>query len=197
MNFDGQRIENTLYFYNAGGPAVADMNVLGADLEGWWTTNCAPLLPIDVTLREIVLTDLTTQTGLQVTWGISSPVAGTLGQPALPNNVSLAVSFRTDLRGRSFRGRNYIPALTEGQVVNSAVNQSVADDWADAYRAILTVVTNAPSPYVWAIATRFSGVDSDGKPIPRVAGGVQPVTAVVVTDLTVDSMRRRLPGRGQ
>lgn len=197
MTLDGQKIENTLYFFNAGGPTVPNMTVLASDLEGWWVTNCAPLLPIDVTLREIVLTDLTTATGLQVTNALASPAAGTLGQPALPNNVSLAVSFRTAIRGRAYRGRNYIPCLTEGQVVNNTVSGAVVDAWRDAYDAILTVVTGGASDYVWAVVSRYLGVDGDGKPIPRTVGNPEGITAVVVVDPTIDSMRRRLPGRGQ
>lgn len=196
MLLDGQRIENTLYFFNPGGSTLASLISLGSDLEGWWTLNCAPLLPVDVVLNEITLTDLSTATGLQVTRALSTPVAGTLGQPALPNNVSLAVSFRSAIRGRSYRGRNYIPCLTEAQVANSAVTQVVADAWRDAYAAILVAVSGPGDPYVWVVVSRYSGVDADGKPIPRVTGNAEPVNAVVVVDRTVDSMRRRLPGRG-
>jgi len=52
--------------------------------------------------------------------------------------------------------------------------------------------------FTWVVVSRFSGVDPDtGKPIPREAGVATPVLAPLVTDLTVDSQRRRLPGRGQ
>lgn len=197
MNLDGQKIENTLYFYTASGPDLTNITQLASDLEGWWVSNCAPLLPVDVSLREIVITELTTSTGLQYTNSLTAPAAGTLGQPALPNNVSLAVSFRSAIRGRAYRGRNYVAALTEGQVTNSSVSQAVADAWAAAYNAIFTDVTNSPSTWVWAVVSRYFGVDSDGKPIPRTTGNAEPITTALVVDLTVDSMRRRLPGRGQ
>ena len=67
----------------------------------------------------------------------------------------------------------------------------------DAYNGILTTVTATPSPWVWVIVSRYSGVDGDGRPVPRVAGVTTPVTNVVAVDGTVDSMRRRLPGRGR
>jgi hypothetical protein len=197
MTLDGQKIENTLYFYAAAGPDIANVSQLASDLEGWWTLNCAPLLPLDVALREIVITDLSSNTGLQYTSALADPVFGTLGQPALPNNVSLAVSFRSAIRGRSYRGRNYVAALTEGQVVNSHVTEDVAAAWATAYNAIITDVLAFPSPYVWVVVSRFSGVDADGKPVPRSVGNAEPIVSALVTDTTVDSMRRRLPGRGQ
>jgi hypothetical protein len=197
MTLDNQKIENTLYFFNPTGPDATNMTLLASELEGWWTNECAPLLPLDVALREIVITDLTTATSFQVTSALAAPVFGTVGSPALPNNVSMAVSFRTALRGRSFRGRNYIAALTEGSVVNNTVQPTQVADWIAAYAQLLTDPGIAAAGYTWCVVTRFSGVDANGDPIPRVAGGAQPVTAVVVTDTTVDSMRRRLPGRGQ
>lgn len=197
MTLDSQKIENTLYFYTPSGPDITNVTQLASDLESWWVGSVAPLLPIDVSLREIVITALTTSTGLQYTNSLAEPAAGTLGQPALPNNVSLAVSFRSAIRGRSYRGRNYVAALTENQVTNSHVTQAVADSWANAYNAILTSVTVSPSTWVWVVVSRYSGVDSDGKPIPRVTGNAEPITTALVVDLTVDSMRRRLPGRGQ
>lgn len=197
MLLDGQQIENTLYFYAPGGITLANLQVLTNDLSSWWLTNCAPLLPLDVSLIEIVATDLTTNTGLQYSNALSTPVPGGLGQPALPNNVTLAVSFRTAIRGRSYRGRNYIPCLTENQVQNNTVNADVVDDWRDAYAAILTTVADPSSDFVWVVVSRYLGVDSNGKPIPRTVGNAEPIITVVVVDPTIDSQRRRLPGRGR
>jgi hypothetical protein len=197
MTLDGQKIENTLYFLSASGPSLANMEVLGSDLEGWWTTNCAPLLPVDVLLRELVITDLTTNTGPQYTDAPEGGIPGVIGQPALPNNVSLAISFRTALRGRSFRGRNYIPALTENQVVNNTVSAAVAASWVSAYNELIAILATGAREYTWVVVSRFSGVDADKKPIPRTIGLKEPVVTALVVDATVDSMRRRLPGRGR
>jgi hypothetical protein len=49
----------------------------------------------------------------------------------------------------------------------------------------------------WVVVSRFSGVDVNGDPIPRAAGVVNIITAVLAVDNTVDSQRRRLPHRGQ
>lgn len=197
MTLDDQKIENTLYFESANAPVFADMALLASNIVIWWDTSIAPLLPVDVVLREVVVTDLTSATGPQYSSALDGSNAGTLGQPALPNNVTLAVSFRTALRGRSFRGRNYVPALTEGQVVNNTVNSSVLLDYTNAYNAIITEVAPSDGPWTWVIVSRYSGVDSEGKPIPRVAGVTTPVQAAVIVDATIDSMRRRLPGRGR
>lgn len=197
MTLDGQKIENTLYFQASGTVDLANMAGLASDLEQWWTLNAAPLLPVDVLLRELVITELTTNTSPQYTVAPDGGVPGVLGQPALPNNVSLAISFRTALRGRSFRGRNYIPALTEQQVSNNTVLSSVVADWVSAYNQIQPTLDASSRSYVWGVVSRFSGVTSAGKPIPRTTGLFEAIVSALAVDGTIDSMRRRLPGRGR
>jgi hypothetical protein len=194
---DDQHIENTLYFELTGTPAADSMLNLLNGVESWWIDNMAPIMPTAVSLVELVATSLSSATGPQVT---VAPVGGDLGlvpQEPLPNNCSLAVSFRTALRGRSFRGRNYVPALGEGQVAGNIVSPGVVTALQDAYTQILTMVTTLDEQWDWVVVSRYSGVDSDGKPIPRVAGVTTPVTTVVIVDPVIDSMRRRLPGRGR
>src|SRR5205085_2724603 len=169
MVLDNQSIENTLYFSNTSAPEPISMRTLALNLTSWWTVSLAPQYPIEVVLREVVVTDLSSATGPQVSEVPSGGVPGTFGQPALPSNVSLAISFRTAMRGRSFRGRNYVAALTEGHVVNNTVGSATVTAFVDAYNGILTTVTATPSPWVWVIVSRYSGVDGDGRPVPRVA----------------------------
>jgi hypothetical protein len=47
------------------------------------------------------------------------------------------------------------------------------------------------------VVSRFSGVDSAGKPIPKTNGSVAFITGFGTFDAVLDSQRRRLPGRGQ
>jgi len=194
---DGQHIENTLYFEIGIAPDPSNMTTLLNNVESWWIDNVAPLCSASLSLVELVATDLTTATGPQVTVAPVGGDPGGLGQPALPNNVTLSVSFRTANRGRSFRGRNYFPVLSEGQVTDNTVTAGVVTAIQDAYAAILTDVNGGLPPVTWVVVSRFSGIDSNGDPIPRVAGISTPVTTVVIVDPIIDSQRRRLPGRGR
>ena len=63
-----------------------------------------------------------------------------------------------------------------------------------AYEGLPSVATVAG--YTWVVASRFSGVDAEGDPIPRAAGITTPITTVLIVDNLVDSQRRRLSGRG-
>jgi hypothetical protein len=63
-----------------------------------------------------------------------------------------------------------------------------------AYVALVAAVE--PDGWDHVVVSRFSGVDEDGRPIPRVAGVSTVVLSYGVTDNNLDSQRRRLAGRG-
>jgi hypothetical protein len=107
----------------------------------------------------------------------------------LPSNVTLAISFRTGFRGRSFRGRAYAVGLTEGQVTGDSVSDAVATAYREHWEAfIASVQTDFPGASL-AIVSRCQ----DGAWLTTAT--VTPVETVLV-DPTVDSMRKRLKGRG-
>jgi hypothetical protein len=195
MLCDSQRIENTLWFLHDDSIDATELNTLGGAVLGWYLSDMVPLLNFQVTLREIYSTDQTTATGAANTQD-GGGAAGTKSGTASPNNSTIAVSFRTASRGRSFRGRNYFPLIDRDDMADlNHINASFASDIISAYNSLLgpdALVTG----WTWVVASRFSGVDVDGDPIPRVSGIPTPITQVVITDLVVDSMRRRLPARG-
>jgi hypothetical protein len=141
-------------------------------------------------MREVYLTDLSSQTAPTVTVVPGTNVLGSGTADPLPNNVALCVSFRTEGRGRSARGRNYISGHAETSLSGNTFNATVSNGIRDAYEELLDATTYTGS-WTWVVLSRFE----DG--VARAAGLVQPVTAVVLTDTTVDSQRRRLPGRGR
>lgn len=189
MRLDGQRIENTLYFFKIGGWASADVPVVYNAMLLWWNAELAVPLSNQLTLAEIGIVDLSSDSGFS--YDIPTPVpnpAGDSAEPPLPNNVALCVSFRTAGRGRSRRGRNYVPGLVRTSVNNNTVDNTTAGTISDAYNELLTVAPTFDG--VWVVVSRYE----DGA--PRVAGITTPITAATIVDHTVDSQRRRLPGRG-
>lgn len=194
---DNQHIENTLYFETGDGVDAANLLLLLNAVESWWLDNMAALVPDAVTLVELVATDLTTATGPQVSVAPTGGDPGTVADPVLPNNVTIAISFRTAQRGRSFRGRNYHPALWETGVIKNTVQDTIVAAIQDAYTALIGNTDVLGAGYTWVVVSRFSGVDADGDPIPRVAGIATAITSVLIVDPIIDSQRRRLPGRGR
>jgi hypothetical protein len=195
MRLDSQKIENTLYFRRVGGWDLADATPLGNDMLIWWTTHYAPFVSISLTLNEIYITSLASATGF--VYSQPAPTPNPTGDEianVMPNNVALTVSFRTSVRGRSFRGRNYISGLPEDAVTANTVDNTTIAAVTAGYEELMAVASGNSAK--WCVVSRYSGVDGDGDPIPRVAGIATDIASVLVVDATVDSMRRRLPGRG-
>lgn len=196
MLLDSQHIENTLYFNMGGAPDPDQMNDLGNALITWWEDQYSTQASTSLELREVVVTSLQSATAPQISVAPAVSAFGDLSSPVLPSNVSLCLSLRTASRGRSFRGRNYFAGLTESQVSGNTVSDPTVDALIDIYD--LLRVTPVHDSGEHCVVSRFSGVDPvTHRPIPRVAGINTLVTSVIVVDKTIDSMRRRLPGRGR
>lgn len=187
MIWQGERVENTLYFEKTGGWSFLDQVAFTADLREWWVTNCLPGQSNTLLLSSVYTRNLTTQAGSMSELS-GNGALGSTGSPTLPNNVSIAVSFRTSLVGRSFRGRNYWAGLCEDQVTGNNVVSEHLGFILDAYDALFAVATAAGAE--WVIVSRYANN------VARETGVTTPVTNVVMVDPGVDSMRRRLPGRG-
>jgi hypothetical protein len=196
MNIVGQKVENTIWVHALDLIDADALALVGETVKAWWISDYAPQVSDLVSLTEIVVTDQTTATSGQVTIDGDHQLGGQIGG-TLTTNSTFAVSFRTASRGRAFRGRNYIVGIPlEHMAETNVVEASWASDIVTAYENLLTALGDAG--FQWVIASRFSGVDPDtGKPIPRAAGVITDVITVVASDLTIDSQRRRLPGRGQ
>lgn len=191
-----QEVENTLYFRYAD-PVDSTMLIeLGERVLLWWQDDLAPIINSNVTLREIVVTDLTTATSPQITITPPGTNTGTNLAPPLTNSVTLTVSFRTANRGRSFRGRNYVVGLSSSDLEDSNnFKETTLTAVISSYLELFTVATDTTT--TWVVVSRFSGVDSSGKPIPRATAVSTPVNAVVIVDPIADNQRRRLPKRGK
>lgn len=190
MRLDTQKIENTLYFYKVTGWTAADVPVVFNALLLWWTTTYSDPLSNTLTLNEIKITDLSSDVGFAFEIPAPTPKpAGGSAEPSAPNNVALCVSFRTAGRGRSSRGRNYVPGIPKTAIAANTVNTDTTTAIAAAYNDLLTVADGFGGD--WCVVSRFSGGS------PRAAGLVSIITAATIVDSTVDSQRRRLPGRGQ
>jgi hypothetical protein len=196
MTCDGQKVENTLYYNRNFAPTAAQMLAMATLLANWWASDYADFASTAVQLVEVYATDLTSASGPTVSYVPPTTITGNQTTGCLPNNVSLCVSFRTDSRGRSFRGRNYVTGLVESAVDLSEVQGTVVAVILAAYELLKALGTS--TGWTWVVASRFSGVDPiTHKPIPRTTGLHTPIQSVVVVDPVVDSQRRRLPKRGQ
>lgn len=194
----GQQLENVFYVQSVASWDETSLNALGLIIEAWWTTSMASFISDTVTLVEIVLRDMTTDTGVEVVYTGGLPTPGTNSNAALPNNVTAAIKLLTALGGRSFRGRQYIIGLTQDSVssdMNHLTPTAVTDLTID-YNALMTDIDATYTPGL-VVASFYHGVDTDHKPIPRATAVLTAVTSLAFADDVLDSQRRRLPGRGR
>lgn len=186
--WDGQIVENVLHYEPSVPPTPALMEQLGAALVTWFNADVGPYVSNTVSLIEVKLTDLTTAFAPVVNFSTGLPITGDRVSASLPNSVALVMTKRTGLRGRSFRGRVYQVGLCEDQVTaNAVIGTSLAGlitSWNNNIE-----ITTAGATWEMVVVSRWENN------IERSEGLATEVTNFT-TDGRIDSMRRRLPGRG-
>jgi hypothetical protein len=188
FTLDGQKVENTLYFQRASAWTAPLGVLLGDHLYTWWVDNMAASLTDSLTLDSVHVTDLTAVDGFAVDFVPDVAETGVVGATSVPNNCAICISFRTEARGRTGRGRNYIMGMPQTHVTLNTLDTADGIAFVAAYNALPTVA--GASAATWVVVSRF--LDS----LPRDVGITRSITTVILLDLTIDSQRRRLPGRG-
>lgn len=184
----GQQCENTLYFDKETAWDETSMVALADSIASTLIADVMSFMPSTLILREIYVVSLESATAPAITYTGGLPQPGLSAEAPMPNNVTLTISFRTAGRGRSARGRNYLMGLVEPLVVGNTVDVGFTDRWEPFY---LELLNDFPAEgFTWVVASRITGGAE------RAEGVTFPVVAFTYVDLTVDSQRRRLPGRG-
>lgn len=181
--------QNVYNFRKAGGWQTSDLEALGLALKTWWSTELQLSCSNTVALESITLTDIATETGKQLVYTDGLPLTGGAGQQALPPNVVACISWLTDYRGRSFRGRTYHVGLTVVGVTTSFLTAAYRLTLEAAYQALRDNTYTDPLVRLAIVSRCFDG-------FWRAIGVATEVTSHKV-DLPLDSQRRRLAGRGQ
>ena len=187
----GEQVENTIYVQQNVAWNAGSLQLLADAVASWWDTAVLAHVSTSYQYRETYAVDLTSVTGLTATSTPLGAVAGRKVGDPLAGNVSLCVSFRTALRGRSYRGRNYLCGLVEPEVSGNTINLTFAEDVVNAYQQLLIPDEYLIPTQSWVIVSRYANKQ------PRSQGVATPVTQVLIVDNFVDSQRRRLPGRGR
>jgi hypothetical protein len=187
---EGQYLVNTLHFKFATQPTTTDMTNLNTALQTWYSSAWKIVLSGYLGITQINTVGLWAANAPGVLYSYATPELGSVTGLPFPNDITWCASIRTALRGRSFRGRLYVPGIALSRQNSSAPNtttSTIAGFFTTALSYLLTPANIAN--FVWVIASRYANK------LPRVAGITTPVTAIT-GDLTFDNQRRRLPGRG-
>lgn len=176
--------ENVYHYQFAAPPTASDMNLLIDAMKAWELNHAAALRNVATELTRIRARDLSTQNGVIVDRQVIPTIVGADTTIGLPNNVTVAVSHRTGLGGRSFRGRTFHIGLSDNQVGNNQVLPPTLTALGQVYTLLLAVNPAGSQPLV-VVSRRHNKAD-------RAVGIATPVTDIVVNKF-IDSQRRRLP----
>lgn len=185
----GQRIENRVMVDMLAVPNLGTMNTLADLVIDWLTAHYCHIIDASIAFTELVLTDQSTITGLQITRDITG-ISGTFAGAPKPNAVSLCMSLRSGRRGRSARGRMYLLGLSQDMFLDAnTVLSAFATQAIVGVQALVNALGTAGTPMV-IVSYRSANAPRPGGPVYFVVEGVE------LVDNVVDSQKRRKPGVG-
>lgn len=184
----GQIVEMTLAVRKASAWDTSEMDDLAAVVKTWWDSSLKNLMSSVVGFTNINLLDMTTDSSPSIDYPVSPVEFGANGTGSVQNNVSLVTSFKTDKRGRSYRGRSYMVGVPGNAIFNSgtataAYSAGLVASW---LALVAAFVGNA---WEHVVVSRYHDLAA------RLVADIEPITAYSV-ELNFDSQRRRLVGRG-
>lgn len=180
--------------YNVLCPApasAADLTAIATVFKAWWDNNLRAQTTNSVVFNGMELTALDAPGSPVLTYVNTTNTNGSAAIGNHPPQVAVCISFKTGLSGRSYRGRVYhaFPSAGWGNTggVIAGATVVVIQGVYDNLRTRLIA-----AGYNLAVASLYSGIDADGKKIPRTTGFATPVQIVAVGN-RLDTQRRRLP----
>jgi len=187
-SLDGTLCVNTYYFTHAASWGMTELQALADAIDSVVGSNMLPIMSPNYDYLRTEARDLRTPIAILTTSDTNAGPGSKTGFPQA-NNVALSVKRSSGLTGRGARGRVYIPVTTNG---NLSAPNLISDAFHDAVLGLLDSFTDIAADIDWTAVI-----------VSRTGPGTSPAAAVVYTlvewiivNYVVDSMRRRLPGRG-
>lgn len=157
-------------------------------IRDWVNNSYRTYISNGAALTQVAGQDLSNQSGPNVIRPESPFLLGTVASPVVANNSTIVTGLKSDQRGRSHRGRKYNVGLPQNAYANAvSILPSYAVSLMGSYQS-LTLALGAAGIDLVIPSRRANGAD-------RLSGVVTKVTGFYM-DLALDSMRRRLLGRG-
>lgn len=188
FTWGGQNVAITMGWTKASEIQGSDLITLAVALKDWADDYLMNHLNSGIILVNVNCTDVSTESGYSYDYQLVTPRAGSETGVAVANNVCAVVTSRTVLRGRSYRGRNYIPGLSNASLLNTVQLTSTAQAALLADFYALFDVETAVGMWRSVHSRRHNNAD-------RTTGVAERIWTYTI-DSYLDSQRRRLAGRG-
>lgn len=183
-----QLIIFSLAVQKAGGFVGTDLDDVAAAALAWYGGHLRGSLADDYVLGEVKVTDLTTAVSPLVELPCATNCAGAVTGTAAPNNCAQVVSLKTAKRGRSYRGRIYLPAIPSSALFDAS---HITDAQATANGGAMEEWVSAMGDL--SCTTVVLSRQADG--VRRTVGVATAVTVFLPRTL-IGTQRRRIAGRG-
>lgn len=183
-NLDGNKAYNIIHVFDNVGPmSLARATDLANVIETWASTEWIDLAVAEWSMTGLQIRDLSTEFGTFLDYPMS--VAGVAGGDAAPSTVTIAISLRTGVSGRSFRGRLYHVGLGDTSMNGDYIDLTQRTILINGYEVLRSALI--ADDFAWSVASFYSNG------APRTGAVVTAITQITITDLVVDQQRRRKP----
>jgi len=190
MNQEGHVTVNVYHFLSPHAVTLADLTALGGVVASWVTSHLIGIMGTNTSVTNINLRDLTTSSGVILDVPMTTGNVGTVIGNPLTNSVAQVASWRTGKAGRSFRGRTYLPGLTDAMLVSGTPNFVTTARSANVVTAMQALVTDAASASYDLVVTSFRNSGA-----PR-SSAVSTLPTSIIVNTKLDNQRKRLKGAG-
>lgn len=187
----GQVIENVFHVYLGAPASGADIIALRGVFDSWHNVTMKGQIQSGVVLNRIRTKALDTGASPMEDYSLPTPRAGSFAGVLLPLNATKSIKLQSGLAGRSYRGRFYWPGLSTTQVSGQTVLAANLTAMINSITTLQTNLTAANAAWKLCVVSYRTGGSW------RVIGAATAITGAVAVTANVDSMRRRLTGRGR
>jgi len=163
------------------------LDEMAAAFKAWWNTYLKTEVSSTVSLEVIRCRSLDSETGPTYDYTDGLPITATSAAASAPNNCTFAVQWRTASSGRSYRGRTYHIGLTTTKYSANMLTVPNATDFQTYYGNLPDALQTIG--YNLVVLSRYH--DRTQRPT-----AIHTLVTSCHVDRTLDSMRKRLPGRG-
>lgn len=116
FTFSGIGCSICLWFLDNDGLDTQRLNTLAGILDGWMANDVMPLLVAQLAYNGLTAYDMSASDAAKVVVSQVPPVNGGISGQGEGNQVAALVSFETGGRGRTTRGRAYVPGVPQNSL---------------------------------------------------------------------------------
>lgn len=197
---------NTFWVKRTVAWTEAGMNTVLEAFTSWFetgdgTTSYGKNMSSVSSLESVTGRDFTTQHGFSVVNQVGLPYVGEGASTAVAAGLTKAITSRTGLAGKSYRGRTFLCSMEAAAIPtpeNGQMDATHLTNFVLAFTPLIADVTSADADSTLVVASRYYQPGGPLTPtVPRATAVLTPVTSFGYASNNYDFQRRRAPGHAR